>query len=177
MRVTTDLDPALSIFEELSVDGSLEIQIILGLGKAMRKCQPDELRRRGRSVTYFATNTQAVGGYRFWASTPSIWWRLLTFDARVRRVCSPLARATSRRCMFPAVMERSERRSLSGLAGEETNTSSRSSALTRQVGDLTGSAGVVSRIPGWSLTRLQQYASQGRNESFQYKVGCEAGCT
>lgn len=138
MRVTTNLDPALSIFEELSVDGSLEIQIILGLGKATRQCQPNEQRRRGRSVTYFATNTQAVGGYRFWASTPSIWWRLLTFDARVRRLCSPLARATSRRCMLPAVMERSERRSLSGLAGEEMNTSSWSSALTRQVGDLDG---------------------------------------
>lgn len=36
MRVTTNLDPALSIFQELSVDGSLEIEIILGLGEATR---------------------------------------------------------------------------------------------------------------------------------------------
>lgn len=36
MRVTTNLDPALAIFEELSVDGSLKVEIILGLGKATR---------------------------------------------------------------------------------------------------------------------------------------------
>lgn len=34
MGVTTNLDPALSILEELAVDGSLEIEVILGLGKA-----------------------------------------------------------------------------------------------------------------------------------------------
>jgi hypothetical protein len=124
MRVSTNLDPALSILQKLPVDGRLEIEIIFRLGKATVQCQPNELHRGERKDTYLATKTQAVGGYRFWASTPSIWWRLPTFDVRVRRVRSPLARATSRRFMLSAVMERSERRSLSGLVGEQTNTSS-----------------------------------------------------